>query len=325
MFYSSTDKTKEGIVKRVIIDLCSDCFKLLQITSKPGAQMDGNTTTNNRYFLPDPQQAGDMFKYFQFGSGENHLQILAPSSSHVEIMFRYSGDQSLIQLLLLTDALRRQGAELIDLCIPYFPGARQDRVCNSGEPLSVKVYADLINHQHYHKVCVFDPHSDVLVALLNNVHVVKNHRFIKDVVTDIKSDFILVSPDAGSNKKIFELSVQLGGVPVVRADKIRDVQDGAIIGTEVFCDDLSGKTAVIVDDICAGGRTFIELAKKLKAKNCKKIVLIVSHYEGTADQSKLVESGIDALYTTNSLHDMIPTEFLNVKNIWHFMPTQGEK
>ncbi len=287
--------------------------------------MDSHATTKNRYFLPNPQQAGDLFKHFQFGSGENHLQILAPSSFHVEIMFRYAGDQSLIQLLLLTDALRRQGATVIDLCIPYFPGARQDRVCNVGEPLSVKVYADLINQQHYQKVSVFDPHSDVVVALLNNVHVVKNHQFIKDVVTDIGSDFILVSPDAGSNKKIFELSVQLGGVQVVRADKIRNVRDGAIIGTEVYCDDLSGKTAVIVDDICAGGRTFIELAKKLKAKNCKKIVLVVSHYEGAADQSKLVESGIDALYTTNSLHDLVATEFLNVKNIWHFMSTLGEK
>jgi ribose-phosphate pyrophosphokinase len=287
--------------------------------------MGSHATTNNRYFLPNPQQTEDSFKHFQFGSGENHLQILAPSSFHVEIMFRYSGDQSLIQLLLLTDALRRQGASVIDLCIPYFPGARQDRVCNPGEPLSVKVYADLINQQHYQKVCVFDPHSDVVVALLNNVHVVKNHQFIRDVVNDIRSDFILVSPDAGSNKKIFELSCQLGGLPVIRADKVRDVRNGAIIGTEIYCDDLSGKTAVIVDDICAGGRTFIELAKKLKAKNCKKIILAVSHYEGTADEKKLVESGIDAIYTTNSLHDSAATEFLNVKNIWHFMPTQGEK
>ncbi|PRC92312.1 ribose-phosphate diphosphokinase [Solimicrobium silvestre] len=287
--------------------------------------MDSHVTTKNRYFLPNPQQAGDLFKLFQFGSGENHLQILAPSSSHVEIMFRYSGDQSLIQLLLLTDALRRQGATNIDLFIPYFPGARQDRVCNQGEALSVKVYADLINQQHYQKVCVFDPHSDVVVALLNNVYCVKNHQFIREVVSEIGANLILISPDAGSNKKIFELSSQLGGLPVVRADKIRDVRNGAIIGTEVFCDDLSGKTAVIVDDICAGGRTFIELAKKLKAKNCEKIVLVVSHYEDTADEKKLAESGIDAIYTTNSLQDLVATELLNVKNIWRFMPTQGEK
>ena len=281
-------------------------------------------TVNSRYFLPNPEQQGELFKHFEFGSGENHLQILAPSSNRVEIMFRYSGDQSMIQLLLMTDALRRQGATEIDLYIPYFPGARQDRVCNQGEPLSAKVYADLINQQRYRKVFVFDPHSDVVVALLDNVQVIKNHQFIRNVVTEIGSNLILVSPDAGSNKKIFELASQLGGLSVVRADKLRDVRNGAIIGTEVFCEDLSGKTALIVDDICAGGRTFIELAKKLKAKNCEKIILVVSHYEGIAQEDKLIESGIDTVYTTNSLKDLVATEFLNVKNIWQFMPTQGE-
>lgn len=277
-------------------------------------------TVNSRYFLPNLQNEGEPYKHFQFGSGENHLQLLSPSSNRVEIMFRYSGDQSMMQLLLMTDALRRQGANEIDLFIPYFPGARQDRVCNLGEPLSAKVYADLINQQHYRQVTVFDPHSDVVVALLNKVRVIKNHQFIKDVVAELGSDLILISPDAGSNKKIFELASQLGGFEVVRADKLRDVRNGAIIGTEVFCEDLSGKTALIVDDICAGGRTFIELAKKLKAKNCKKIVLVVSHYEGSAQEEKLSESGIDAVYTTDSLRDFPKTEFLNVKDIWQYMP-----
>lgn len=277
-------------------------------------------TVNSRYFLPNPQNEGESYKHFQFGSGENHLQVLTSSSNRVEIMFRYSGDQSMMQLLLMTDALRRQGTNEIDLFIPYFPGARQDRVCNLGEPLSAKVYADLINQQHYRQVTVFDPHSDVVVALLNQVCVVKNHQFIKDVVTEIGTDLILVSPDAGSNKKIFELASQLDGLEVVRADKLRDVRNGAIIGTEVFCEDLSGKTALIVDDICAGGRTFIELAKKLKAKNCKKIILAVSHYEGSAQEEKLSESGIDVVYTTNSLRDFPETEFLRVKNIWQYMP-----
>lgn len=277
-----------------------------------------------RYFLLNPQQAGEPIKQFVFGSGESHLQLLATPASHVEILYRYSGDQSIVQLLLLTDALRRHGAKEVDLVIPYFPGARQDRVCNQGEPLSVKVYADLINQQHYRQVRLFDPHSDVVVALLNHSVVIKNYQFVKDVLIEIGSDVVLISPDAGSNKKIFDLSNQLGGLEVVRADKLRDVRNGAIIGTEVFCGDLSGKTAVIIDDICAGGRTFIELAKKLKEKNCDQIFLVVSHYEGGAQQDKLMSSGIDAVYTTNSLHDFSAPPFLNVKDIWQYVLTQGE-
>lgn len=279
---------------------------------------------STRFFLPNTNQECGLAKHFQFGSGENHVQVLEPCTPHVEIMFRYAGDHSMIQLLLLTDALRRHGAISIDLFIPYFPGARQDRVCNPGEALSVKVYADLINRQQYRKVFVFDPHSDVVMALLSNAYVIKNHRLVEDVLAEIGNDVVLISPDAGSNKKIFELSAKLGGLPVVRADKLRDVRNGAILGTEVFCGNLAGKTCVIVDDICAGGRTFVELAKQLKAKECQKIVLVVSHYEGSAKEQRLIESGIDAVYTTSSLKDWVETSLVHVKDIWHYMPTQGE-
>jgi ribose-phosphate pyrophosphokinase len=282
------------------------------------------SASRSRFYLPQATSQGEAFKQFQFGAGESHLQVLAQPSQHIEIMFRYSGDQSMIQLLMLCDAVKRQGAEIIDLYIPYFPGARQDRVCNAGEALSVKVYADLINQQGFNQVSVFDPHSDVTAALLNRVKVVKNHQFIQAVLKEIGSNITLISPDAGSNKKIFELSAQLGGIEVIRADKVRDVSNGKIIDTEVYCDDLSGKTCVIVDDICAGGRTFIELAKKLSAKNCEKIILITSHYEGVAKEADLAQSGIHLVYTTNSLKDWVSTDFLKVKDIWQFMSIQGE-
>ena len=68
------------------------------------------------------------YRLFQFGAGENHVQLLVPPAKRVTLFFGYRGDHSIIQLLLLTDALRRSGAEQIDLLLPYMPGARQDRV-----------------------------------------------------------------------------------------------------------------------------------------------------------------------------------------------------
>ncbi|WP_198314515.1 ribose-phosphate diphosphokinase [Chitinibacter sp. GC72] len=277
------------------------------------------------YDLPAPAAQGEALKLFQFGSGEQHVQLLQQSASHVQIRFRYRGDASIMQLLLLTDALKRQGASAIDLLIPYFPAARQDRVCNDGEALSVKVYADLINQQAYRQVTLFDPHSDVVVALLDRAQVVKNYALVEQVVGQLGSDVVLVSPDAGANKKVFALASYLSGMPVIRADKIRDVRNGAIIDTEVFCDDLSGKTALIVDDICAGGRTFIELAKKLKQKNCARIVLAVSHFEGTANLQLLADSGIDAVFSTNSINDLSSDDFLTIFDIWSVMPSLGEQ
>lgn len=243
----------------------------------------------------------ETIKHFFFKSGENHVQLL---NNHfdkpIDLFHRYSGDQSLFKLAMIVDALKRQGCDNLSLTIPYFPGARQDRVCNSGEALSAKVYADFINAMNFRSVRVFDAHSDVVMALLHNATLFKNHEFVGRAI-DKHRNYILISPDAGANKKIFDLAKYLGGPKVVRADKIRNVTDGSIIGTEVFVDDLTGETCYIVDDICAGGRTFIELAKKLKEKNAAKVILIVSHYEGVANKALLKESGIDKVITTDSL------------------------
>lgn len=263
------------------------------------------------------------YTQFCFAAGENHLRLTDRPAEDLHLLFHYHGDASVLQLLLLIDALKRAGAVNIHLLMPYFPGGRQDRVCQSGEALSAKVYANLINAQALKSVTVFDPHSDVTTALLDRVKVVKNHAFVQQVLDQLAGKITLVSPDAGANKKIFDLAASLGGLPVVRADKIRDVRDGRIIATEVFAQCLEGQTCVMVDDICSGGRTFIELAKKLKEKGAEKVILVVSHYEGGADQQALVNSGIDQVFCTNSLH-CESSELVSVQEILPFILSQGE-
>lgn len=274
----------------------------------------------NFYRLPAASDENH-YRLFQFGAGENHVQLQVSPAKRVTIYFGYRGDHSMIQLLLLTDALRRSGAEQIDLLLPYMPGARQDRVCNVGEALSVKVYASLINQQQYASVSVFDPHSDVTAALLDRVQVIDNHSFVAAIAAQLTGELVLVSPDAGANKKVFGLAKALKGMPVIRADKHRDVVNGHIIATEVFCDDLSGKTCLIVDDICAGGRTFIELAIKLKQKGAKSIILIVSHYEDKANELALRDAGIDRLFCTDSLGTPthISSEFCDCHAVLSYM------
>jgi len=278
---------------------------------------------SNTDFYSLPATGEDELLQFRFGAGESHVRLTSQPSTDVRVFYRYQGDASVMQLLLLTDALRRAGAVNIELIMPYLPGARQDRVCNVGEPLSTKVYAQVINSQQFRKVYVFDPHSDVGPALLDNVQVIKNHAFIKDVLRDVTTDYVLISPDAGANKKVFELSAVLGGAPVVRADKLRDVRNGRITATEVFAESLHGDTCVIVDDICAGGRTFIELAKKLKEKGAEKVILIVSHYEGTADEELLLQSGIDRVVCTDSLLPQ-DSKLVDVRAVSSYMNVQGE-
>lgn len=242
-----------------------------------------------------------------FGGGEKHIKIESFVAQNVDIFLNYENDSNLVELFMYVDALKRMGAKVLNLNIPYFPGARQDRVCNEGEALSVKVYADMINSMGFEKVRIFDPHSEVTPALINNVVVHNNHTLVNLALNDIlriakKDDIVLISPDAGSNKKIYDLATKKleGKFPVVRCDKIRDVSNGKIVDTEIYADTLMGKTCVIIDDIISYGNTFFNLSRKLKEKGANRVYLIVSHCEGVANLKTAEDSGISAMFTTNS-------------------------
>ncbi|MCE7993425.1 MAG: ribose-phosphate pyrophosphokinase [Roseivirga sp.] len=218
------------------------------------------------------------FEKFTFSGGEPHIRIVDRLTSADELMItqRINSFNDMGLVLLAVDALRRIGVRYISLFIPYFPGARQDRLMTFGEPLTVKVYADLINALNFEKVIILDPHSEVTPALINNVQVITNHHFVGQVLTGRK-DFHLVAPDAGAVKKIYGLAKFLETGSVVTCGKRRDVRTGSLTGFEVYAEDLKGKTCIVVDDICDGGGTFLGLAKELKSKNAGRLIMIVTH------------------------------------------------
>lgn len=221
---------------------------------------------------------GIAFEAFTFSGGEPHVKIKSEiaADTPVTITQRINSFNDLGLLFMATDALRRMGVAEIHAVIPYFPAARQDRLMIPGEPLSVKVYADLINAQGYKSVTIFDPHSDVTPALLNNVHTVTNMQYVKECVQDL-NDYLLIAPDGGALKKVYKVSDYLDHTPVVVCNKKRDVTTGKITQVTILEDDLEGKTCVIVDDICDGGATFINVAQKLKEHKAGDIYLVVSH------------------------------------------------
>ena len=227
------------------------------------------------------------FENFIFSGGEPHIKIkttfLAPSPLEkagdevVSITHRLNSFNDLGLLCVTVDALHRMDVKNINLFIPYFPAARQDRVMIPGEPLSVKIYADIINAMQLEKVTVFDAHSEVTPALLNNCEVLPNHKFIEKVIENIGNEVKLISPDGGALKKIYKVSEFLGGVEVVECSKSRNVKTGKLTGFKVYAVDLKGTPCLIVDDICDGGGTFLGLADELKNKNAGDLYLAISH------------------------------------------------
>lgn len=254
-------------------------------------------------FRPFSDKKEIEFQSFIFSGGEPHIKIKPDFdvSETVTITHRINSFNDFGLLLLAVDALKRMDVKLINVFIPYFPAARQDRVMIAGEPLSVKVYADILNSLKLNKIMVFDAHSEVTSALLDNCEVIPNHDFIAQVLKKIGNDVKLISPDGGALKKIYKVSEYLGGIDVVECSKSRDVKTGKLSGFKVYDDNLQGMDCLIVDDICDGGGTFIGLAEELKKKNAGKLYLAVSH--GIFNKGFESMKAFEKIFTTDSFRE----------------------
>jgi ribose-phosphate pyrophosphokinase len=244
------------------------------------------------------------FQAFTFSGGEPHIKITSDLQfvSKVTVTHRINSFNDIGLLLIAVDALRRSGIKDLNLIIPYFPAARQDRVMVAGESLSVKVYADLLNSLQVNQITIFDAHSEVSIALLNNCNAVNNHAFINKIIKQV-GRVKLISPDGGALKKIYKVAAALDGMEVVEGSKSRDVKTGQLSGFKVYADDLEGADCLVVDDICDGGGTFIGLAAELKKKNAGKLYLAVSHGIFSKGLEALSQH-FDTIFTTDSIRNM---------------------
>ena len=230
-------------------------------------------------------------KVFTFSGGEVHVKIdmeaikaayIDTTNSHkVEIHQDIRSSDDFMAVVMAKDALDEifrfhpVPVELFSLYVPY---ARQDRYCEKGEAFGVKAFSRLLNALGFSRVVIADPHSEVTPAVITNLDVIPQHEIAFHMLgwKLRMENFELVSPDGGALKKIFKLGTQMN-LKVHCADKIRDTATGDIIRTDISVQDFQGANLMIVDDICDGGRTFIELAKVLRERNAGKIELFVTH------------------------------------------------
>lgn len=266
----------------------------------------------DKQFKPYPALENIAFESFVFSGGEPHIKLgSAVEGQHVHVTHRACSWNDLGLLAIAIDALRRAGATSVELTLPYLPGARQDRVMVAGEALSVKVYAQFLNQLSLKRVTIFDPHSEVGPALLDNPRVISNIAFIRKVVKHLPADTTLISPDGGALKKIYKVAAELKDYRVVEGGKKRDVKTGQLSGFSVSETDLKGKPCLIVDDICDGGGTFMGLATELKKANAGELFLAVSHgifSKGLADLTVT----FDQVFCTDAFNTPVINEKLQV-------------
>lgn len=249
------------------------------------------------------------------GGGDSSHAYKQPVGSHIQCVVE-DGTRDLLRLGLVKDALDRIGIQDVKLTLEYFPQARADRVFCEGQPLPVKVFADILNSFGFAKVYIFDAHSDVTPALIKNVEIVHQADLVKMKLPLIKKfmpTFNLVAPDTGAAKKINDVAKAIGKRDYIQAVKLRDVATGEIIKCDLQIDgDIEGNV-LIVDDIADKGGSFMHLADMLKSRGAKHVGLFVSHAIFPEGLAKLAEH-IDFLFINDFVGGYIDQDQVDIFN-----------
>ena len=235
-----------------------------------------------------------------------------------EIRWHYENDAELFKLICLVKSMREMYKGVrIDLFMPYFPNARQDRVKNPEDVFTLKYFCEIINSLEFDTVFVTDVHSNVGLALLDRVREIKPWGQIHNALTKITfmetgdvmheareecyKNLLLFYPDEGAMKRY---SGEMG-MPYIFGVKDRDWKTGQIKRLNLAGDVsmIEGKNILIIDDICSKGGTFYYAAKELKEAGAANIYLYVTHCENTIYEGELLkeDSLIKHIFTTNSL------------------------
>lgn len=251
------------------------------------------------------------YTVMKFPSGEIQVTLTeVPSNNYSLTIFgSILSSDHLMELLQLRATLSKEDYKSIRFIMPYCAYSRQDRVCNPGEAFSLKIFANLINSCEFSLVNTYDNHSLVSTALINNCvdaqahEIFRRSTWLDNTTLDLEQYNYFISPDAGANKKIQACSKEFN-IPMLRADKLRDTTTGRILETIIYATpaQLDNSTVLIIDDICDGGRTFIELANAIHKISPTCVVnLYITHGFFSKGVEPLLSAGINHIYTTTSV------------------------
>ncbi len=267
--------------------------------------------------LYDKRSSDIDYTISKFPDGQQSIEIslgrlIDDTNLAVEIVSPMQSFKDVELIILANQAIRQTCLGRVELYVPYFLGARSDRKFLPGTSNYLKtVICPIINSQKFDKVKVLDPHSDVLEACLDNFVKTSTGSFVASVFEAeyFDDNVVLVSPDAGALKKVFKIQKEYGVQHLIIGHKNRDPFTGEITHTSISGstgDESKPQTHIIFDDICDGGRTFIELAKVLRRNTAyhDRIVLAVTHGLFTKGVDVVLEH-VDAIYTTNSCQESI--------------------
>ncbi len=229
-----------------------------------------------------------------------HSSDFVCDRSAIKVEWIYENDAELFALICVKKHLDRHFTNPhVILFMPYIPHARMDRVKGNEDVFTLKYFCEIINSLKFDTVWVRDAHSNVSLALLDNVIDEGVVRYVRKAINQSGAE-ALFFPDEGAMKRYADL---FKNMPYAFGMKKRDWKTGQIQGLDlVNPENIVGKKVLFVDDICSRGGTFYHSAKALHAAGAAEVNLYITHCEFTIHEGDLRERGlINQIYTTDSI------------------------
>ncbi|CAI6074539.1 ribose-phosphate pyrophosphokinase [Cohnella sp. JJ-181] len=269
---------------------------------------------------------GETLAFETYPNGETRMDgdrilALARTEGGNRIAFKYGTDADLIKLMFVKSYLDDRCLGTAALDVYYMPYSRMDRA-EGASAFTLKYAARMINAMNFERVTVVEPHSDVTLALLDRSRAIYPTLELLGRVTaetgfDPSADYLFF-PDAGAQKRYGRVE----GFKQLVGHKERDFRTGRIQKLDVAGGvDREGFQAIIVDDLCSYGGTFLLSAERLRELGAARIYLLATHCENAIYQGKLPASGlIDRVYTTDTILDGPGTDFITIYPIGGMLP-----
>lgn len=212
------------------------------------------------------------------------------------------GNEHIMELLIMVDAIRRASARRITAVIPYYGYARQDRKSRGREPITAKLIANLLTKAGCRRVLTMDLHAQQIQGFFD---VPVDHLYAAPIIANYfqsleLDDLVVVSPDIGGVARARKFA-ELLHVPLAIIDKRRPKPNVSEVMNIIG--DIDGKNVILIDDIIDTAGTITNAAKALKERGAKEVYASCSHavLSGPAID-RLNDCPIKEVVTTNSIH-----------------------
>ena len=259
--------------------------------------------------------AEDVANYLNISVGKASVTTFSDGEISVEIQENVRGqdifiiqptcqptNDHLMELMIMSDALRRSSVDRITAVIPYFGYSRQDRRVRSARvPISAKVVANMIASMDIDRLLTIDLHADQIQGFLDipvdNIYATP--LFVADIYKQKYDKPIVVSPDVGGVVRARALAKQLN-CDLAIVDKRR--QEANVSEVMQIIGDVESKTCIIVDDIVDTAGTLCNAAAALKEKGAKAVFSYITHpiFSGKACQN-IDNSKLDGIIVTDTI------------------------